>query len=133
MSDVIVRGTEPQVFTTLDGSRVRELLHPRRDGPGALSLAEAVVPPGGQTHLHRHRNSEEIYHIQSGAGSMELAGERFAVAGGDTIRISPGSAHRLFNPGPAPLVVLCCCSPAYADADTELVDARDNDIKTVED
>ena len=41
---------------------------------------------------------------------------------GDTARIAPGCVHWLDNHGPAELAVLCCCAPAYAHADTELID-----------
>jgi mannose-6-phosphate isomerase-like protein (cupin superfamily) len=32
--------------------------------------------------------------------------------------IPPGTPHKLWNPNDAPLVLLCCCAPAYSDADT---------------
>jgi hypothetical protein len=72
-------------FTTLDGSTVREQVQ-TRDGARAQSLAEAVVPPGGETIEHLHRRG------------------------------------KVWNPGPEPLVLLCCSAPPYADADTELLE-----------
>ena len=36
------------------------------------SLAEATVPPGGETVEHFHRTSEEIYYFTAGAGRMRL-------------------------------------------------------------
>jgi len=56
---------------------------------------------------------------------MILGAECFAVAAGDTVAILPGTPHGLENPGPAPLVVLCCCAPPYAHEDTELLDSLD--------
>lgn len=35
-------------YVTLDGSRVRELMHPRVHGNRAQSLAEAIVDVGGR-------------------------------------------------------------------------------------
>lgn len=105
---------------------IRELIHPDRDGPGAQSLAEATVAPGAVTHLHRHHRSEEIYHVSRGEGRMRLGDETFPLRCGDSVRIPPGAPHRLENPGPAPLVVLCCCAPPYAHEDTELVDPEDS-------
>jgi mannose-6-phosphate isomerase-like protein (cupin superfamily) len=107
---------------TLDGSAVRELAHPAVHGNRAQSLAEATLAPGAATKLHRHERAEEIYHVTAGAGTMTLGGSRFAIGAGDTIVIAPGTAHRLENPGPAPLVVLCACAPAYAHADTVLLE-----------
>ena len=49
-------------------------------------------------------------------------GEDEAVFGeGDCVVIPPGVAHKLWNPGPEPLVLLCCCAPAYSDDDTVMI------------
>lgn len=109
-------------YKTLDGSTIRELMHPGVHGNLAQSLAEATLPPGGQTLLHRHGVSEELYHITGGAGWVWLADRWLAVAPGDTVYIPPGTPHCARADAGAPLVILCCCSPAYAHADTELLD-----------
>jgi len=49
-----------QPFVTKDGALVRELMHPRAHGNSRQSLAEAVVPVGAETLMHRHLVSEEI-------------------------------------------------------------------------
>lgn len=74
-------------YVTKDGSEIRELMHPARHGNRARSLAEATVPPGKKTALHRHRATEEIYHVTHGMGRMTLAGEILDVGPGDTICI----------------------------------------------
>jgi mannose-6-phosphate isomerase-like protein (cupin superfamily) len=58
-----------QSYVTLDGSQIRELMHPRVNKKLAQSLAEAIVPPGGKTRLHRHPVTEELYHFTAGTGS----------------------------------------------------------------
>jgi len=108
-------------YRTKDGSEVRELMHPAVHGNRAQSLAEATLPAGTRTLLHRHRLSEELYHVTTGEGLMTLGEERFPVAPGDTVCIPPSTAHCLENTGTAPLTVLCCCAPAYAHDDTELL------------
>lgn len=110
---------EPQVAA--DGSSVRELAHPDWSPARNLSLAEATVAPGEATRLHRHRRSEEIYLFTAGRGQMTLGEERFAVSASDCVVIAPGTPHRLVNDGDEPLVLLCCCAPAYSEADTELL------------
>jgi mannose-6-phosphate isomerase-like protein (cupin superfamily) len=112
-----------QPYVTKDGSVIRELMHPgvHGDGDSTLSLAEATVPPGSETFLHRHRDSEEIYHITEGTGNMVLGGERFKVTMGDTILIPRCIPHKIENTEKTPLKLLCCCSPPYSHDDTELI------------
>lgn len=109
---------ERSPFTTKDGSQVRELVHPRSDPARGLSLAEAVVPPGDATLEHRHPRSEEIYHFTAGRGRMRLGADEFPVVAGDSVVIPPGTPHKLWANDSAPLVLLCCCAPPYADTDT---------------
>ena len=116
------RYPEVQPYTTRDGSAIRELMHPAVHGNRAQSLAEALVRPGQRTLLHRHRESEEIYHVTSGEGLMHLGAEVFAIRAGDTVVILPGIPHRVEATGTVPLRILCCCSPAYGHEDTELLE-----------
>jgi mannose-6-phosphate isomerase-like protein (cupin superfamily) len=36
--------------------------------------------------------------------------------------IAPGVPHKLWNAGPDPLVLLCCCAPPYSHDDTVLLE-----------
>ncbi len=108
-------------YVTKDGSEIRELWHPDHHGAGAMSLAQAIIPAGECTRLHRHVRAEEIYHVLSGSGVMDLGGRRFAVHAGDTVRIPPGVAHRVRASAEAPLTILCCCAPPYRHDDTEIL------------
>ena len=108
-------------WTTKDGSEIRELMHPATHGNRQQSLAEALVPAGTSTQLHRHARSEELYHITSGHGQMTLGDRQFNVGPGDTVCIPPGTPHCIRNSSAQPLHILCCCAPAYAHDDTELL------------
>lgn len=112
---------EVKPYVTQDGSLIRELMHPSVHGNVRLSLAEAVVPAGERTHLHRHRTSEEIYHILRGSGLVTLGEQTFPVETGDSICILPNTAHCIENTGTEPLKILCCCAPAYEHEDTEVL------------
>ena len=93
-------------------------------GAGAVigsAWVEAIVGPGETTRLHRHRRTEEIYHIVAGQGWLTVGAEQAAVGPGDTVCIPPGTAHCVENRGTEPLRILCCCSPPYSHADTELL------------
>jgi mannose-6-phosphate isomerase-like protein (cupin superfamily) len=107
-------------FTTLDGSTIREVAGPAMDSAQKQSLAEATVPPGGETAEHYHRETEEIYFFTAGTGQMRLGEEEREVAAGDCVVIAPGTPHKLWSSGDEPLKLLCCCSPAYRDDDTVL-------------
>jgi len=109
-------------FITKDGSEIRELMHPLRHPVRNQGVAEAIVEPGQTTALHRHRQSEEVYHITGGRGRMTLGAQVFDVDTGDTICIPPGTPHRIANTGDVALKILCTCAPAYSHDDTELLE-----------
>jgi mannose-6-phosphate isomerase-like protein (cupin superfamily) len=119
----IARLQELESFTTLDGSTISELAGPAWTAAKNQSLAEASVPPGGATTAHLHRESEEIYYFTAGRGRMSLGEERAEVAAGACVVIPPGTPHKLWNDSTSePLVLLCCCAPAYSDEDTQLLE-----------
>jgi mannose-6-phosphate isomerase-like protein (cupin superfamily) len=109
-----------EAFITADGSTIRELVHPNWTVARNQSLAEATVDPGGETAEHVHPRSEELYYFVSGAGRMRLGDEEAEIAAGDCVTIAPGTPHKLWNTGQQPLVLLCCCAPAYSHDDTVL-------------
>ena len=108
-------------FTTLDGSTIREIAGPAWTPARNQSLAEATVPVGARTAAHYHRVTEELYFFTAGSGRMTLGDEEREVAPGDCVVIPPGQVHGLVNAGAEPLVLLCCCAPAYSHEDTVLV------------
>ena len=116
-----------QPFTTLDGSTIREIAGPAWTPARNQSLAEATVPVGGRTVAHYHRVTEELYFFTAGQGRMTLGDEEREVAAGDCVVIAPGQVHGLVNTGGEPLVLLCCCAPAYSHEDTVLVTDQASD------
>jgi mannose-6-phosphate isomerase-like protein (cupin superfamily) len=117
-----VRLDDRESFITADGSSIREVAGIPSGNAVNQSLAEATVPPGGETIEHLHRVAEEIYHFTAGAGRMRLGDAEGDVRAGDTVVIAPGVRHKLWNAGGEPLVLLCCCAPAYSHADTVLLE-----------
>ena len=112
------RLADAEAFTTLDGSTIRELAGAVSLATENQSLAQATVPPGGHTEAHFHRRTEEIYFFTAGSGRMRLGEEESEVRAGDCVVIPPGTVHKLWNTGGEPLVLLCCCAPAYSHEDT---------------
>lgn len=113
---------EAPAYITKDGSEIRELMHPNVQGNRLQSLAEARIPAGQSTSLHRHRVTEEIYHVTAGRGWLTLGDQQLALGPGDSVCIPPGTPHCLRVMGAETLRLLCCCSPAYSHQDTELLD-----------
>jgi mannose-6-phosphate isomerase-like protein (cupin superfamily) len=118
----IVRREQRQAFITADGSSIRELAGIPSGNSANQSLAEAVVPPGGATVAHFHRLTEEIYLFTGGSGRMRLGNEDRQVRTGDCVVIPPGVAHKLWADEQEPLILLCCCAPAYSHEDTILLE-----------
>jgi mannose-6-phosphate isomerase-like protein (cupin superfamily) len=127
-------------FTTLDGSTIRELAgrastatadqpdrgrRPRSAASNHQSLAEAIVPAGGETLEHLHHASEEIYYFIAGHGRMRLGDDEHDVNAGDCVVIAPGTRHKLWAAADGDLVLLCACAPPYRDDDTQLTAGRE--------
>ncbi len=116
----ISRLEQRPAFVTADGSTIRELAGLPSGNASQQSLAEASISPRGETVEHYHRTTEEIYLFVRGAGRMRLGDEEADIRAGDMVVIAPGIKHKLWNPGPEPLVLFCCCAPPYRDEDTVL-------------
>jgi mannose-6-phosphate isomerase-like protein (cupin superfamily) len=116
----IDRLDQQEPFITADGSSIREVAGVPSGNATQQSLAEATVAPGGETVEHYHRVAEEVYHFVSGVGRLRLGSEEAGVGPGDTVVIAVGLRHKLWNQGPDPLVLLCCCAPPYSHDDTVL-------------
>ena len=114
-------------FITADGSSIRELAGIPTGNSVNQSLAEATVAPGSATTEHFHRTSEEIYLFTQGVGRMRMGADEGDVRAGDAVVIPPGTRHKLVNTGTEPLVLLCCCAPAYSHEDTVLVEDQPSD------
>ena len=116
------KGVTP--YLTKDRSVIRELMHPGTHGNAAQSLAEAIIPSGARTLLHKHQITEELYHVTCGSGVMTLGDKAFPVSVGDTICILPGTPHCIEADAGQDLHILCCCSPAYSHEDTEILEGE---------
>jgi len=119
---LVGRLDEASPFVTLDGSTIREVAGPVSLPTQNQSLAEASVPPGGQTAEHLHRDSEELYLFTSGMGRIRVGDDVREVRAGDCVVLPAGTRHKLWNDGDQPMTLLCCCAPPYADADTVITE-----------
>ena len=118
----IVNRNNVKAFITKDSSEIREILAPRNSVIKRQSLAEARVKPRQTTEEHYHIETEEIYYILQGKGCMVIDGEDRDVKVFDGIAIPPGARHKITNIGDDDLVFLCCCTPAYENDDTVIIE-----------
>jgi mannose-6-phosphate isomerase-like protein (cupin superfamily) len=102
-------------------------MHPSIHASHNQSLAEATVPAGSETLLHKHLKTEELYHITQGRGLLTLDDDILEVSSGDTICIAPNTPHKIKNTGTLELKILCCCSPAYSHDDTVLIESENSE------
>lgn len=124
MTENVIRREDREAFITADGSEIRELAGIPSGNAANQSLAEATVPPGGDTIEHYHRTTEEIYLFTHGSGRMRLGDDEFDVREGDCVVIAPGVRHKLWAGADEKLVLLCCCAPPYSHEDTVLLEER---------
>ena len=108
-------------FTSADGCRLHEFLHPdRQDVAIRYSLARAELGPGRRSHPHALRTAE-VYCILEGTGVMHIDEEESAVGPGDAVYIPPGSVQSIANDGTIPLVFLCIVDPAWRAEDERVL------------
>lgn len=107
-------------FVTLDGSTITELIRPGTEGSRNLSVAQAVVAPGGSTLPHLHRRTEEVYYVLEGEGVLRRGAHSARIGPGAALLIPPGVEHSLTCVGSEALRILCLCAPPYEDEDTVL-------------
>lgn len=119
------RRSERPTATAPDGAEIRDLID-RGQGAERVSLAEALVRPGGRTAKVYHRTQyEEIWYILRGTGTFHLhrpgaaREEEAHVEPGDAVLVPPGHGFWVENVGTSDLVWLCCGSPPWASLEDE--------------
>jgi mannose-6-phosphate isomerase len=65
-----------------------------------------TVTPGCRLSYQRHAQRSEHWFMVSGAGVITLDGMDKPMEAGDAVDIPVGTAHRISNPGPGPLVFI---------------------------
>lgn len=75
---------------------------------------------GARGHAHKIRNPLRSWVQNGNVGTISII-VTFEVVPGDSVLIPPNTPHCIETTGNIPLRILCCCSPAYSDEDTELL------------
>jgi mannose-6-phosphate isomerase-like protein (cupin superfamily) len=107
-------------FTAGDGSILRELLHPEKEGfQIRYSLAYAKVAAGQKTRPHKLKSCE-VYYITAGSGLMHIDEESLEVGPKSAIYIPPRARQYIENIGRSDLEFLCIVDPAWRQEDEEI-------------
>lgn len=70
---------------------------------GRLNVTHVRIHPGDTVPAHTHLDEDQVYHVASGSGFVELDGERTTVAAGSSVLIPLGTEHLITNTGSEPL------------------------------
>jgi mannose-6-phosphate isomerase-like protein (cupin superfamily) len=91
--------------------RTKILMDAGELGSRNMSVTWIEVPPGVQQELHSHEESEQVYVITRGEGSMTVAGDRQSLQSGDLVMVPPATDHLISNEGDSDLCCLSVQSP----------------------
>ena len=72
------------------------------------------VPPGSSEELRSHEDSEQVYVVVKGAGTMTATGDTQDLAEGDLVLIPPATDHAVANDGESELALVSVQSPAVS-------------------
>ena len=104
------------------GEVVYELLGNAAGGASQHSLAHIELPPGKVSRKHVHPSAEESYYILAGEARIEVDGAPFTLTPGQSIAITPGMTHQIFNAGAGVLRFLAICAPAWTPDNSVYLD-----------
>ena len=94
------------------GLRTNILMDAGELGSRQMSVTWLDVPTGTDQELHSHEESEQVYVVARGGGSMTVAGDTQQIAAGDLVLVPPATDHSIANDGEAELCVVSVQSPA---------------------
>ena len=108
-------------ITALDGTKVKEILHPEKDGiEMKFSLAHAELAPDEKSLKHRIKTGAEIYMIVCGSGLMHIDDEKQSVKAGDTVYIPAETVQYIENTSDDTLKFYCIVDGGWSPECEEL-------------
>lgn len=111
---LVRRTNDAEEITANDGCRLRELLHPEKDGSSLpYSLAVARVEPGQRTLPHCLTDESEVYYVVQGEGRMHIDDAASVLRAGDAVVIPAGAVQWIECTGDGTLEFLALVSPPW--------------------
>jgi mannose-6-phosphate isomerase-like protein (cupin superfamily) len=68
-----------------------------------LNVTHVRIHPGETVPAHTHIDEDQVYHVVTGEGFVELDSERTEVEPGSSVLIPMGTEHAITNTGTEPL------------------------------
>jgi mannose-6-phosphate isomerase-like protein (cupin superfamily) len=93
------------------GAISKMLVRPETTGSRQIDFRISTYQPMSHVAPHTHRVQEQVYHVVSGEGLMELNGERSVMRPGDFVFIPPGVEHAIYNTGTEDLTFFVITCP----------------------
>lgn len=94
------------------GVESEQLLFPESSPEAKATITRVTVHAGATSPRHAHPESEQIWVVLAGQGTLLLEGDSQApIQQGDVVRFAPGDVHGFFNSGTAPFVYMSVTTP----------------------
>lgn len=103
-------------------------------GSRNMSVTWLEIPAGTEQAMRSHGESEQVYVVVRGAGTMSVAGDTQRVEAGDLIMVPPATDHAIANEDGDELACLSVQSPPvaatelYSDQLAEVAGYDDEDL-----
>jgi quercetin dioxygenase-like cupin family protein len=103
-------------------------------GSRNMSVTWLEIPAGAEQAMRSHEESEQVYVVVRGAGTMSVAGDTQRVEEGDLIMVPPATDHAIANEDGEELACLSVQSPPvaatelYSDQLAEVAGYDDEDL-----
>ena len=111
---MLVRRLSDAAVTEVHGLRPHILMDAGELGSRHVSVNWLEVPAGVSEELRSHEESEQVYVVVSGSGTMTATGDTQLLGVGDLVLIPPATDHAVANDGEPPLVLVSVQSPAVS-------------------
>jgi len=94
------------------GVESEQLLFPESSAEAKVTITRVTIPVGTTSPRHAHKESEQVWVVLSGHGTLLLEAEGEAeIQEGDVVRFAPGDVHGCFNSGEKPFVYMSVTTP----------------------
>mgnify|MGYP005992104827 FL=1 len=93
----------------------KALVAPETTGSQLIDYRISTYQPMGYVERHVHKVQEQVYHILSGEGLMEIGDDTRVVRPNDVIFIAPGTWHSIQNSGLGDLTFIVATTPVSDD------------------